>query len=256
MQTVLLTSDFFQDMVRKFNTSIKAKQDVDLRIKLIQEEAQEFLDAVEARDAVEAIDALCDLLYVVYGAADCLDLGLLDTEAASQTPPSGKDTDWSVIHKELDNFMEDVNDAIQALRYLANPLVEKSEGGARIKLESLARGCWACAAEGIGVDLRPFFREVHRSNMHKLRGPVRDDGKQLKPPDWKPPRLLAMYNRVRAGGPAFCRSFWSGSDPAPHQFSPKKILPHPEGGYFCEECGGLFLEIELDLDMKRLYGGQ
>lgn len=254
---VALQSEFFQEMVHKFNSSIKAKQDVDLRIKLIREEAQEFMDAVEAKNVVEALDALCDLLYVVYGAADCLDLGVLDTEVAAQTPASGKDPNWSELHKELDNFMSDVNLVIQTLRQLNNPLTDKAaaEALAGRALESLARGCWACAAEGLGVDLRPFFKEVHRTNMHKLRGPVRDDGKQLKPEGWRPPRLRAMYNRLKAGGPAYCKSFWTSYDNGPkHDISPKRILPHPEGGYFCEECGGLFLEIELDLDMMETKG--
>jgi predicted HAD superfamily Cof-like phosphohydrolase len=40
-----------------------------LRIELITEELGELIDAIEADDLAEAIDALCDLLYVVNGAA-------------------------------------------------------------------------------------------------------------------------------------------------------------------------------------------
>lgn len=87
----------------------------ELRVRLIEEEAAEFAQAAEARDVVAMIDALCDLLYVTYGAAVTL-----------------------------------------------------------------------------GVDLEPFFAEVHRSNMAKQGGPVRVDGKQLKPPDWQPPRLAEI----------------------------------------------------------------
>ena len=45
-----------------------------LRVRLIQEEADEFAQAVAEGDLVEMVDALCDLLYVTYGAA--VDLGV------------------------------------------------------------------------------------------------------------------------------------------------------------------------------------
>ena len=42
---------------------------VKLRLELITEELGELTDAVENEDLVEVTDALCDLLYVVYGTA-------------------------------------------------------------------------------------------------------------------------------------------------------------------------------------------
>ena len=44
----------------------------------------------------------------------------------------------------------------------------------------------------MGVDIEPFFDEVHRTNMLKADGPLREDGKRLKPPGWKPPQILEM----------------------------------------------------------------
>ena len=43
---------------------------VDLRIKLIREEFEEFVEACKTKDFGEARDAIADMLYVVYGAAD------------------------------------------------------------------------------------------------------------------------------------------------------------------------------------------
>ena len=43
---------------------------VDLRIKLIKEEFEEFVEACKTKDFGEARDAIADMLYVVYGAAD------------------------------------------------------------------------------------------------------------------------------------------------------------------------------------------
>lgn len=45
-----------------------------------------------------------------------------------------------------------------------------------------------------GVDLDPFWDEVHRTNMAKKGGPVRDDGKRLKPPGWTPPDIAGVLN--------------------------------------------------------------
>lgn len=42
----------------------------------------------------------------------------------------------------------------------------------------------ACA---YGLDLAPIWDAVQAANMAKVGGPVRDDGKRLKPPGWQPP---------------------------------------------------------------------
>jgi len=83
-----------------------------MRARLIEEEAIETLDALEAGDLTEAADGICDLIYVVIGAA-----------------------------------------------------IE------------------------LGINLNPLFTEVHRSNMSKIPGNLREDGKILKPNNWVPPRV-------------------------------------------------------------------
>ena len=50
-------------------------------------------------------------------------------------------------------------------------------------------------AVSCGIDLEPVFREVHRSNMTKVGGHKRADGKWVKPPGYSPARIepiLAM----------------------------------------------------------------
>lgn len=54
-------------------------------------------------------------------------------------------------------------------------------------------------AISFGIDLRPIFGEVHRSNMAKGGGGTRADGKVLKPPDWTPPRIRALLEEMRLG---------------------------------------------------------
>lgn len=43
-----------------------------------------------------------------------------------------------------------------------------------------------------GIDLKPYWDEVHRSNMAKLGGPKREDGKALKPEGWTPPNIAGL----------------------------------------------------------------
>ena len=117
------------DFHRWFGLSAPDLLDVDnfpgtLRLRLIQEEADEFAAAVRDRNVPEMIDALCDLLYVTYGAAVAL-----------------------------------------------------------------------------GVDLEPFFEEVHRTNMAKIGGHRRADGKWMKPDGWQPPDLKRLL-RERHGWPS------------------------------------------------------
>lgn len=50
-------------------------------------------------------------------------------------------------------------------------------------------------AVSYGIDMEPVFREVHRSNLSKVGGCKREDGKWVKPPTYSPAKiepLLAM----------------------------------------------------------------
>lgn len=47
-------------------------------------------------------------------------------------------------------------------------------------------------AVAFGIDLEPFFDEVHRTNMLKTTGPIREDGKRMKPEGWKPPDIAGI----------------------------------------------------------------
>lgn len=48
------------------------------------------------------------------------------------------------------------------------------------------------AALTFGVPHDDVFVEVHRSNMAKVGGAIREDGKQLKPPGWTPPDVAGV----------------------------------------------------------------
>jgi len=58
--------------------------------------------------------------------------------------------------------------------------------------------CYGLACS-MGIDLEPLFLEVHRTNMVKAGGPVREDGKRLKPPGWMPPRIALLLDEQKHG---------------------------------------------------------
>lgn len=96
--------------------------------------------------------------------------------------------------------------AIRGLDLRANLIEEE----ARETVEAIRRGDLVEAIDGMcdvlyvvfgtavsfGIDLEPFFDEVHRTNMLKASGPVREDGKRLKPPGWQPPRIKEMLEAL------------------------------------------------------------
>ena len=51
-----------------------------------------------------------------------------------------------------------------------------------------------------GIDMEPVFKEVHRSNMEKIPGNFRPDGKILKPEGWQPPRIGQLAKGLSEGG--------------------------------------------------------
>lgn len=46
-----------------------------------------------------------------------------------------------------------------------------------------------------GIDIRPVWNEVHKTNMAKIGGKTRKDGKRLKPEGWKPPNIEEILEK-------------------------------------------------------------
>jgi len=115
-----------QEKVRKFHDIMGlpysdepielTEKQLNRRVRLIEEEFDEFIEAWEDDNYVGQIDAICDLLYVVFGTA-----------------------------------------------------VE------------------------MGVDIEPFFNEVHRANLTKVNGHRNDYGKWIKPDDYSPPDIVKIF---------------------------------------------------------------
>ena len=84
---------------------------------------------------------------------------------------------------------EEARETVEALR--SNRLVDTIDG-----LCDLLVVVYGTALE-MGIDLEPHFNEVHASNMAKRGGPVREDGKMLKPEGWLPPDINGILQTGR-----------------------------------------------------------
>ncbi len=55
-------------------------------------------------------------------------------------------------------------------------------------------------AVSYGIDMGPVFREVHRSNMSKVGGYKREDGKWVKPATYSPAQIEPILAEQAAAG--------------------------------------------------------
>lgn len=158
----------------------------ELRADLIREEAGETTKALRENNMVETVDGLCDTVYVCFGAAVeyGVKLGELSLRPDHFAPtgkpglPSGKDKEWwiEMLERRSEKAVKDL------LNKKLGP-VQALDASC-----SLILGCMQ-AAKDFGVGLLSCYEEVSRSNMAKVGGPIRADGKQLKPKGWTPPDL-------------------------------------------------------------------
>ena len=87
-----------------------------------------------------------------------------------------------LIREEVNELLDGIDD---------NDLVKVADGCADAIVVILG------TAVSYGIDLRPIWSEVHRTNLSKLGGGKRADGKSLKPEGWQPPRIKELLNEQR-----------------------------------------------------------
>jgi predicted HAD superfamily Cof-like phosphohydrolase len=74
--------DMVREFMEKFGQEVKdtpklpSKDVTKLRVRLIQEELHELIEALQDKDIVEVADALTDILYVTYGAGHAFGIDL------------------------------------------------------------------------------------------------------------------------------------------------------------------------------------
>lgn len=106
------------------------------------------------------------------------------------TEPKVPPADRVELREKL--LREEFGETLEALQ--AGDLVELADGLADLIVVAIG------TALEHGIDLRPVWDEVHRSNMAKKGGPIREDGKQLKPKGWVPPQIEKVLQQQRGKG--------------------------------------------------------
>lgn len=151
---------------------------VPFRLKLIKEEIDELKEAIDKKDFVECIDAVCDMMYFIYGTYQVMGI---DFDSLPQQPytsynkPQNNKEIFTDDKKLLDRALEDVDLNVQIVEKLLGDIspdysMEMYERcfykiiHALDTLEALAH----TLASLFGVDIYKCFAEVHRSNMTKL----------------------------------------------------------------------------------------
>jgi predicted HAD superfamily Cof-like phosphohydrolase len=90
--------------------------------------------------------------------------------------PSIPDEPTRILRKRL--IQEEFEELQEALQEKDLPSIAK-------ELADLLYVVYGTAVS-LGIDMEPVFKEVHRSNMSKVGGYKREDGKWVKPPTYSP----------------------------------------------------------------------
>jgi len=106
-----------------------------------------------------------------------------DIHTASAPVPPDSDTQMLRVRLIQEEFDE-----------LRHSLAQKDVVGIAKELADLLYVVYGTAVS-CGIDLEPVFQEVHRSNMSKVNGHKRADGKWVKPPDYSPACIQPILAR-------------------------------------------------------------
>ena len=104
----LFMTTFGQEVKKK--SGFSSNKINDLRINLIEEELNEFKDAMSRKDLKEVADALTDILYVTYGAGHAFGINLDDCfEEVQKSNMSKLGNDGKPIYNEHGKVMKGPN---------------------------------------------------------------------------------------------------------------------------------------------------
>ena len=176
----------------KINIFTQEPKLVKLRLDLIKEEVRELIeDGFQAKNFVEVIDALTDILYVVYGAGSSLGIDLDDqfnnklySLYSSLAPCASHFANFKRCNKHLDlgeiqqNIFKDSTQAKiifdkfvvpiqQETINLENQINNEQYEGLSESLNNLLYLTYFCGAV-LNINLDKSFEIVHKSNMSKL----------------------------------------------------------------------------------------
>lgn len=162
-----------------------------LQMRLIKEEVGEtFYKGIAKEDPIETIDGLADTLYVTIGAAAAYGFNLAEfvTELQNTVRLGVPDT----LFARMDHFAGVLFGALRGIQFAEDFGDIWALGPALAGMVSTI----GMICDAWNIPLRPFWDEVQRANMDKVGGAVREDGKRLKPPGWRPPNHAPIFIRV------------------------------------------------------------
>ncbi len=139
----------------------------------------------------QVIDGLCDSMYVTVGAAISfgIDLKLFVPNLSTFPLPREPFECWK---EKAELLLAAKRVACDSIRPGGVGRGDVNE--AAVALSGLAATIGHVAAF-YGIPLEEFWKEVQRANMAKVGGPVRSDGKRLKPPGWVGPNHLPLIRK-------------------------------------------------------------
>ena len=97
------------------------------------------------------------------------------------------DLAWRLMIEEYGELVEASDDGDRDLPATADAIVD-------LLYVTIGLAC------RLGIDLAPLWCAVHQKNLEKVNGPVREDGKRLKPAGWTPPDIAGLLRAQGWGG--------------------------------------------------------
>ncbi len=164
-------------------------EEADLSASIINEEIGETVAAVRARDMLETIDGLCDALYVAFACGISIGFDIAAVVPSLPEPNGGPDGSASSLFWRAEDFERVL---LAAARLTCGAIERRDSYAVGVALVGLVATIMNTALAW-GIPLRPFWAEVQRANMEKVGGPIRADGKRLKPPGWRAPDHLPIF---------------------------------------------------------------
>lgn len=190
-----LVADFHQAFglpIGKSTVSLTDNKYRDLRITLLKEEYNEFIQAENEDDFIEIADALADMLYIIGGTL--ITYGLDYNYSPPFNAPVGKPKFPPIDLRTMLVGMTTV-----AHRNYMKAEVTNDPKVISSTLRILANTVFATALI-YSIPLTAIFTEVHRSNMAKLgedgKPIYREDGKVIKPANWQPPNIMSVLEQA------------------------------------------------------------
>lgn len=113
------------------------------------------------------------------------------------TTPTQPNPELLAFRKKL--IDEEYTEVSEAFKQLANNLKQESSADLANLIHELTDLLYVTygAIQSCGVDPDAVFAEVHSANMRKLGGPVRADGKILKPANWQPANVAGVIQQLK-----------------------------------------------------------